>query len=169
MIVNPGRAFIRHTRRSLTRRFLRWPTRIPYGAILRTALPETLRESELPCVVPNWDNTPRSGRKGVVVTGSSPEAFSRHLDQAICAVEARPFGDRLVFLKSWNEWAEGNFVEPDQQYGRGYLEAIQRVQYASEHVRRHRLFAASVVVKPKSIHARAGMTVRPDSLPPGLP
>ena len=32
---------------------------------------------------------------------------------------------RIVILKSWNEWAEGNYVEPDLNFGRGYLEALR--------------------------------------------
>jgi len=128
LIANPGRVFNRHNGRSVARRFLGWPTRIPYSAMLRTGLPDPLGESEFPCVVPNWDNTPRTARNGVVVTGSSPHLFARHLDDAIRALESRPFSHRLVFLKSWNEWAEGNFVEPDIHYGRAYLEAIKRVQ-----------------------------------------
>ena len=34
---------------------------------------------------------------------------------------------KIVFIRSWNEWAEGNHIEPDLKYGRGYLEAIKEV------------------------------------------
>lgn len=37
----------------------------------------------------------------------------------------RPADKRVVILKSWNEWAEGHNEEPDQRYGRGFLEAIR--------------------------------------------
>ena len=33
---------------------------------------------------------------------------------------------RIVFLKSWNEWGEGNYMEPDLKFGRGYLEALKQ-------------------------------------------
>jgi Glycosyltransferase WbsX len=113
----------------LARRLLGWPTRIGYREVLRHALAPELGPLEFPSVLPNWDNTPRSGGNGFVLTDSSPELFAQHLDQAITSVESRSVDRRLVFLKSWNEWAEGNFVEPDAHYGRAYLEALQRAQY----------------------------------------
>ena len=79
-----------------------------------------------PCVVPNWDNTPRSGLDGLVLHRSSPNAFSHHAEEAIQRVGTLPPERRFVFVKSWNEWAEGNHLEPDQRFGRGYLEALQR-------------------------------------------
>ncbi len=111
----------------VTNRTLGWPNRIPYTDVVRHGLARELGALEFPSVLPNWDNTPRSGRGGLVITGSSPELFSEHLEQAITSVESRPFDRRLVFVKSWNEWAEGNFVEPDVQHGRSYLEAIRRI------------------------------------------
>ena len=81
---------------------------------------------EFPCVIPNWDNTPRVGRWGWVLHESSPELFAGHLRHALSLIADRPFDKRLVFIKSWNEWAEGNHLEPDERYGRGYLEAARR-------------------------------------------
>jgi hypothetical protein len=114
----------------LLRRFVGWPTRVPYTEVLRHALAPRIMQSQFPSVLPNWDNTPRSGRNGIVITHGSPELFFEHLDAAIRSVEDRPLAQRLVFLKSWNEWAEGNFVEPDDLHGRSYLEAIERAQHA---------------------------------------
>jgi len=42
-------------------------------------------------------------------------------------VERRPVDSRVVFIKSWNEWAEGNYLEPDAKFGRNYLDAVRRV------------------------------------------
>ena len=36
-----------------------------------------------------------------------------------------PYDRRIVFVKSWNEWAEGNHLEPDLKFGRGYLEVLR--------------------------------------------
>jgi len=87
---------------------------------------------QFPCAIPNWDNTPRSGVRGVVLHHSTPELYRRHLATALGQVGDRPEGQRLVFLKSWNEWAEGNYLEPDQRFGRAYLEATRDVVLSRE-------------------------------------
>ena len=32
----------------------------------------------------------------------------------------------LVFLKSWNEWGEGNYMEPDLKYGKGFINSLNQ-------------------------------------------
>ncbi|GMA24900.1 hypothetical protein GCM10025864_26590 [Luteimicrobium album] len=78
-----------------------------------------------PCVYPNWDNTPRSGRGGVVLRGATPEAFGANVRQAAESLASRPADERLLWVKSWNEWAEGNHLEPDLRFGRRWLEALR--------------------------------------------
>jgi lipopolysaccharide biosynthesis protein len=75
-------------------------------------------------VFPAWDNSPRTGGRGVIVLGSSPENYEHWLGQAIHKTEQDfPDQDRLVFINAWNEWAEGCHLEPDRRWQRGYLEA----------------------------------------------
>lgn len=78
-----------------------------------------------PCVIPNWDNTPRSGIKGYVLTNSTPDLFKAHLTEAVDYVQKYAPQHQIVFIKSWNEWAEGNYLEPDKKYGTKYLEVIK--------------------------------------------
>jgi lipopolysaccharide biosynthesis protein len=78
-----------------------------------------------PCVIPNWDNTPRSGRRGHVFYGSTPDRFRNHVMDAVARIRATPDREPLLFVKSWNEWAEGNYLEPDRRFGRAYLEAMR--------------------------------------------
>ena len=78
-----------------------------------------------PVVYSNWDSTPRWGRYGSVMFGETPEAFSDQLAQAFQLVAARTAEHRLIFVKSWNEWAEGNYLEPDRHGGRGLLNALR--------------------------------------------
>lgn len=84
----------------------------------------TADDASYPCLIHAWDNTPRSGRDGVVLDGATPELFRTVLDAAIRSLGHRPLERRLVFLKSWNEWAEGNHLEPDLKFGRSFLKTI---------------------------------------------
>jgi hypothetical protein len=84
-----------------------------------------------PCLIHAWDNTPRSGKNGVVLRGGSPAQFGKLLDVAFDAVSRKDAEHRLVFLKSWNEWAEGNHLEPDRRDGRQYLEVIRQAMTGS--------------------------------------
>jgi lipopolysaccharide biosynthesis protein len=78
-----------------------------------------------PCVIPNWDNSPKRGGNGFVLHGSTPELFRRHLRRALDSVADLPHDRRIIFVKSWNEWAEGNHLEPDLKFGRGYLQVLR--------------------------------------------
>lgn len=81
--------------------------------------------TDYPLVLPNWDNTPRAGMNGLVLHGSTPELFRMHLKKALARLDGRSDEHRIVFLKAWNEWAEGNYVEPDLRFGHGYLQVIK--------------------------------------------
>jgi hypothetical protein len=86
--------------------------------------PFTQNRPVFPCVFPNWDNSPRSGREGIAVVGSSPDILKAHTEAAVASVSGLAKEQRLVFFKSWNEWAEGNYLEPDLEHGRDALRAV---------------------------------------------
>ena len=94
-------------------------------AIQHFLLDECRKTNVYPCVIPNWDNTPRSGLRGLVLHGSTPELFRRHFREALSQIVHKPAEHRLIFVKSWNEWAEGNHLEPDLKFGRQYLEVLR--------------------------------------------
>jgi lipopolysaccharide biosynthesis protein len=103
----------------------RGPRRYPYPDTLPEP-PAGLGGTILPSVYPNWDNTPRLGRRGMVATGATPERFGRQVRRALELAAANPAGEQMVVIKSWNEWAEGNYLEPDVEFGTGRLEALRR-------------------------------------------
>ena len=86
---------------------------------------EDQHEDVFPVVLPNWDNSPRSGKRALIVKNAKPEYFKQHLSQILEKIEQKPAARKLIFLKSWNEWAEGNYVEPDVVFGKAYLEVIK--------------------------------------------
>jgi hypothetical protein len=80
-----------------------------------------------PTVITGFDNTPRSGAGGVVLHGADASMFESQVERAVAhVISEQPVGHRVVFVKSWNEWAEGNYLEPDRRYGRAYLQALTK-------------------------------------------
>ena len=102
------------------------PTIHDYEKSIKYFLPDALPATRYPSVINSWDNTPRSGMRGLVLTGATPQLYGKALKKAFDLTRDRAQGTdaRLVFLKSWNEWAEGNHLEPDLRDGHQYLEAI---------------------------------------------
>lgn len=88
--------------------------------------PEDKWENVFPTILPQWDRTPRMASYDGVYVNATPQAFEQHVRQAIDIVKGKHEDHRVIFLKSWNEWGEGNYVEPDTEYGKGFLEAIRR-------------------------------------------
>ena len=79
----------------------------------------------IPSVAPGWDHTPRTGRGGRVLIGSTPEKFEEIVRIQLSKIMYKPFEERFLVVKSWNEWAEGNYLEPDLKYGHRYLQALR--------------------------------------------
>lgn len=84
-----------------------------------------LKDLFYPCIIPNWDNTPRSGVNGIVIQGHHPKLFRKHLKAGISYVRDRESEKQIIFVKSWNEWAEGNYLEPDRRFGKAFLEVVR--------------------------------------------
>jgi hypothetical protein len=81
---------------------------------------EDTENNVYPTIIPNWDHSPRSGRFGIL-KNANPELFGKHLLRTFNDVKNKPEQQQIVILKSWNEWAEGNYMEPDLKFGRKYL------------------------------------------------
>jgi lipopolysaccharide biosynthesis protein len=85
-------------------------------------------------VMVGWDNTPRLQNNGHVFVNSHPRNYGRWLEAMVAQTRrVKPPGERIVFINAWNEWAEGCYLEPDEQFGRGYLEATRAALDADEH------------------------------------
>lgn len=84
---------------------------------------EDRREDFIPSIIPNFDHSPRSKGAGTILYGSNPENFARHVHQVLQEVSKKQ--NKLIFLKSWNEWGEGNYMEPDMDFDHGYINALR--------------------------------------------
>lgn len=83
-------------------------------------------ENVYPMLFSNMDKTPRAGKKAAIYVNSTPEVFEKLLMNAIELIKDKEEEHRILFIRSWNEWGEGNHIEPDLKYGKGFLEAIKR-------------------------------------------
>ena len=109
---------------------------LPFLPALRYDYPETVRhffapedqwENVFPVVIPQWDRTPRAGKGEGVYVNATPANFGKHLSTAIDIIKNKTDEHKIIFVKSWNEWGEGNYIEPDEKYRHGFLNAIKNV------------------------------------------
>lgn len=102
------------------------PLKLNYSFISKYFIrPTDVEKNVFPTLIPNWDHTPRSGNRGVVFHNSTPQLFKKHAIQALDIIKQKDVNRQILFLKSWNEWGEGNYMEPDLKYGKGYINALK--------------------------------------------
>ncbi len=102
------------------------PAIYDYDDIWQRILNQTPESSKvIPGAFVDWDNTPRKERRGFVINGASPEKFEKYLRAQIDRAEDI-YDKDMIFLFAWNEWAEGGYMEPDERFGYGYLEAVKK-------------------------------------------
>lgn len=100
-----------------------------YATIVESMLAKPPADyKRFPCVTPAWDNTARrKDGNATILHDSTPELYERWLNTVVQRELSNPDSDRIVFINAWNEWAEGNHLEPCQKWGHAYLEATHRV------------------------------------------
>jgi lipopolysaccharide biosynthesis protein len=81
------------------------------------------------CVCPSFDNSARRRKGAAIYYNATPAGYQEWLKRVVeQTMELRRHGERLVFINAWNEWGEGNHLEPDQQWGDQYLRATKEVK-----------------------------------------
>lgn len=126
---NNGNSFCNKAWKHLEGILLHRPTyTYDYRKIYRKFItPVSYEPDVIPQLLPQWDHSPRTGRKGTRFIQSTPEYFKRHARMAMEAIKDKPQERQILMLKSWNEWAEGNYMEPDLRYGKGFIRALREV------------------------------------------
>lgn len=117
---------IRKIWQMLGRKYLHRPTVFEYKDAIKHMVIDDCRDRQvIPVIGPNWDHTPRSGGYGMVLHNSHPKYFKQIAKRALDIVKDKPKEEQIIIVKSWNEWGEGNYMEPDLQYGHGYIDALR--------------------------------------------
>jgi hypothetical protein len=82
----------------------------------------------MPCAFPGWDNTPRRNQKGILIYGNDAGLFKQELQRLKAKFLESESSSDLLFINAWNEWAEGNHLEPCMQTNnnRCFLDAIKK-------------------------------------------
>jgi hypothetical protein len=88
---------------------------------------ENFDEKYIPCVFTGWDTSPRHQRRGTILKGFDVAAFKDHLLQIKSCLNRRQRNQQIILIKSWNEWAEGNLLEPDSVFAYQLLEAYREI------------------------------------------
>jgi len=125
-----------HIRRQLLpERKIQAVTRCSYDATWEKIL--SLRPkypNMIPCAFTDWDNTPRHRMRGYAYDGACPEKFAQYFARLVENTQ-RYYNTDMIFVFAWNEWAEGGYLEPDERFGYGYLEAIRKALNKAERVK----------------------------------
>ncbi|MDD3139586.1 MAG: glycoside hydrolase family 99-like domain-containing protein [Lachnospiraceae bacterium] len=105
--------------------------RINYDEIWEKLLEEEPKsEKSVPGAFVNWDNAPRYKEKSRVFVGGTPEKFEKYMTKLIKRTKD-VYKQDYIFMFAWNEWCEGGYLEPDEENGYGYLQAIKNALEAN--------------------------------------
>lgn len=85
------------------------------------------KENVYPCLLAGYDRTPRAGRNAQIFYNFTPETWRKHLVDVFEYVKDKDWEHNIIFLKSWNEWGESNYIEPDLKYGTAFLDVLKDV------------------------------------------
>ena len=90
-----------------------------------------------PGITPMWDNSARRKTNAVIFKGASPELYGKWLKHIVKSFKPYSANENFIFINAWNEWAEGNHLEPCQQWGMQYLEITRKILADADSIRNH--------------------------------
>lgn len=118
--------FITRLKRSMAEMFNMCTMVFDYSKIMsKMHFEENRIENCYPLICPGYDCTSRRGKKARIYKDSTPQAFQEHIHQTLEYIKDKNYEHKLIFLDSWNEWGEGNYMEPDTKWGHDYLDALK--------------------------------------------
>lgn len=122
-----GNKFVTRIKRALAERMNICTMVFKYSDIMsKMYFEENKKEKCYPLICPGYDCTSRRGKKARIYKDSTPGAFQEHVHKTLEYIKDKNPEHKLLFLDSWNEWGEGNYMEPDTKWGHGYLTALRK-------------------------------------------
>ena len=121
-----GNPLIERIKKGLARRLALPTATFSYSKVMENMYFEENRKTFcFPKIIPGYDRTPRQGARAQIYTNPTPQAFQQHIHGTLNYIMEKDYEHRLIFLDSWNEWGEGNYMEPDTKWGHAYLDALR--------------------------------------------
>lgn len=123
------RRLIQRIKRSLSVQLLpkiKKPILIDYRKYINNAWDDSFdfRDDVVPTLLPNWDHSPRSGLKTPIFINTTPSNWEKLVEKYNKKISCK--SNKLVIIRAWNEWGEGNYIEPDLKNGTGYLDVLRK-------------------------------------------
>lgn len=84
------------------------------------------KPNEYPSITPGWDNTARRKENYFILHNSTPDKYRKWLIHIVKQYPWKTMPENFLFINAWNEWAEGNHLEPCEKWGNAYLEATKQ-------------------------------------------
>ena len=112
--------------------YIKWADSIPYFFSYEKYVDIMCKQEKsplkrYPCVSPGFDNSPRrKGQSYYCFYDSSPTLYGKWLNETLQGLIPFSRDENFVFINAWNEWAEGNYLEPDQKWGNKFLEETRK-------------------------------------------
>ena len=109
------------------RYLFKWPYIAKYKDIIKELVSEESQQEDIiPVIMPNWDPSPRRGSYSHLWINVTPQLFKEHVQMTLNMIKKK--SNKIVFIKSWNEWGEGNYLEPDRKWGRAFLQVLKEAR-----------------------------------------
>lgn len=134
---NQDNSYLRNMRKKLYEKFPNFNfwnyfmcNHYSYDKVNQQFLKQKHLKNEFRCVFVDFDDSPRRGKNATIFRGSSPQKFEKYLRENM--IKCRQEQNEFLFINAWNEWGEGNYLEPDKRYGYAYLNAVKRAKQAKQ-------------------------------------
>ena len=96
-----------------------------YEEYVKLQLATAFKKKSYPSVTPMWDNSARRKKNYFILHDSTPEKFKVWLLHILKNYDWEQMPESFLFINAWNEWAEGNHMEPCQKWGTAYLDVTK--------------------------------------------